>query len=435
MNEDIRENTDLIPSLAIGTSTREEYIRLTDKLGELSTEESGTLAEYQYLTALLSVIVEIKEPSPDVKVDIVKKLSLLQKQIVTKEEQQEVVVGEITPDEITPEREEEHTETNEIIPEEIPVTYDQEPELISQPILEETPDIPQELSEPADNKSEEKGEIAEEELKQEEADEKLKATVEELLTEEDELLKESQKYYQGQLELFAAEDKSQFIVDYKDPEDLDSLPLTIKDENQTVREEEKVTSHKKSYKIRTIDYVILGAIITLLIFLIAGFFSLSGYINGLSRKIDELPDRNLAKYEQVILSVREYLYNRKILDNVLMSDQLIFIELAGGQNNSTNSGKFFLDTQNRVGFLVLTGIPEVSREKVLRLWISTPTAVSGIDLKRSDGSNSIYEAINLPEMKVNESISVVISEEEMGSNNSTNSPNVYYSGSIFMSAR
>ncbi|MHC1739280.1 MAG: hypothetical protein AB9882_14840 [Ignavibacteriaceae bacterium] len=433
MNGNIREINDLIPSLAIGTLTREEYIRATDKLGELSSEEISTLAEYQHLTALLSVIIDVKEPSQDVKVDIVKKLSIFQRPIAPKEEKQEVTVEEIIPEEITPTTEEELLETNEMIPE---VTPSQEPELINEPVSEETPDSTQELSEQIDTEMEvEKGEIVEEEIKQEEADEKLKATVEELLTEEDELLKESQKYYQKQLELFAAEDKSQFIVEYKDPEDLDSLPLTIKEEKETDPAEQKKQSKKKSYGIRTIDYVISGAVAAVLILVIVGFFSLNADIAGLSRKINELPDRNLAKYEQVIVSVREYLYNRKILDNVLMSDRMVFIELAGGQNNSTNSGKFFLDIQNRVGFLVLTGIPELSSDKILRLWISTPTAVSGIDLKRSDGSNSIYEAINLPALNVNESISVVISEEVLGSNNSTNSPNVYYSGSIFMSAR
>lgn len=432
MNENNREINDLIPSLALGTLSREEYFRVTDKLEELSSEELITLSEYQYLTALLSVIIDAKEPSQDVKLDIVKKLSIFQRPIVPKEEKQEVMEEEIVPEEISPSADEKLTEKIDKVPE---ATPPQEPELIIEQTSEEVSDIPHELGEPTDNEVEEKeGDIKEEEIRQEEEDEKLKKTVEELLTEEDELLKESQKYYKDQLELFANEDKAQFIVDYKDPEDLDSLPLTMKEE-KTVPAEEKKHSIKKSYGIRTIDYFISGAVATILILVIVGFFSINADISSLSRKIDELPDRNLAKYEQVIVSVREYLYNRKVLDNVLMSDRMIFIELAGGSNNSTNSGKFFLDIQNRTGFLILTGIPELSPDKILRLWISTPTGVSGIDLKRSDGSNSIYEVINLPAFNENENISVVISEEILGSNNSTNSPNVFYSGSIFMTAR
>jgi len=435
MNDNLKDIIDLIPSFSLGTLNREEHTRLFDNYKSLPKEEVSNLAEYQELTALLSVMIDVSEPPKDVKVNIAKKLAHFKRTETVIEQKQEVIPEEIKPEEVSLLKEETVQENIEPIVENTTV---REPALIQEPVTPINDEISEESVEPEEKEeTRPEEEVPQAETVPEEADSKLQGTIEELTTEEEELLKESQKYYQGQLELFAEEDKSQFIVDYEDPEDLDGLPLSNEpgDKEQFKKEDEKKQHPRKSKAVRNIDYVIAGAILALLIVVVLVFLSLNSEITGISKRIGEIPDRNLAKYEQVITSVREYLYNRKILDNVLLSDRMMYIELRGTKSSGSNSGKLLLDIQERTGFLVLTGMPKLAGNKVFRLWISTPTAVNGIDLKQSDASDSFYEVINLPVLNENESLSIVISEEVIGSNNATNSPEVYYSGEAMGSLR
>jgi len=435
--------SDLLPSFAIGSLNREEQTEIKLSLTDLSPEDLRCLAEYQRLIALLSVIIEVAEPTREVKIRIAKKLARIYKTAVSVQSgtegytKEEVDKGEETEVEVSTEVSRKNEEPEDIIKKEEEVE-----EVLSEKQLEEAPETEDSNGNGEETTSEELKPI-EEEQKVEEGelekpleevgvfDKKIQDTREELSKEEEDIMLESQKYYEGQLELFAKEDKSQFILDYKDPEDIDSMfpgeRINNGTENQKKKDHQKVV-YKTNTGIRNIDYLIGGGIALLLVMIIGLFFILQSSLSDISQKINYLPDRAYEKYESVITSVREYVYNRKILDNLLLSETTLIIELKNEQTPGLNNGKLLMDIENRTGFLILKGLPLANQGKVFRLWIKTSNETKGIDLRQSDGNDSFFEAIDLPQFSNVEPVSVLISREDMGSNNPTNSEEVYFSG-------
>ena len=408
IEQQIEQFKSLIPLFTVGCATRDDLDQMTFFFEQKDELDFTVLEDYQNIVCLLSILVEMKQPNPNVK-------KRLARRLLDEINKEKGIVAPPAKSEVTAEIQPSVSDSNsEIAIADDDFIQEQLRKLNAKP--EPAPEPP-----PIINPEE------------------------------------------------IVEDKSEFIVEYteedgfKKPESYEQpsvavtpTPIMQQEQiqstiNQGVSYEEtninqgrfddinrgivsKSVSRAQGTKYGVLDYV--NTAVLFLILLAVGYslyllynFTANGLSNNKNNKVD-IAEHQVSPFQKEIEDAKRFIYNHKILEKIVNSPTFSFTKLEGNRRTINGYGRFFFDPVNKMGVLYLSELPRAETGRIYRFWLAVSDKLYPIDLNNRGDGVVYYDLIQLPDIPLIGDITLFITEELLGGEINQISSKVYYTGKL-----
>lgn len=197
--------------------------------------------------------------------------------------------------------------------------------------------------------------------------------------------------------------------------------------SETIIEEPSEDEHKEAPEVKKVKSGVGGFIFTVTFIVLAG--SIGAVYYFLSKDFKAATEKQTAKYESIVQSLKTEVSSTKEVDNLLASINLQMVILKSTPKAAGAYGKVLFDSVTRKAMLQVVNLPLLSSDKTYQLWVISGGQKFSAGIYEVTSSKQYFSIANFGGLSVLGPTSFLITEEILAGGEKP-SKDVYLAGQI-----